>query len=328
MLEWLNGRSLKEGMVGDDLRRLKLRHLLTVVEVARAGSLTRAAAALHVTVPAVSKTLREVRGELGFDPFDIRHGATRLTAQDEVFAAHARASLESLQRGIAEARERAGGSARSVRIAVMPNVALNFLPQVMTELERRQPLDCVEIVSTTSPTALQMLRHGEIDGMLGRLASPADMVGLRFESLYADRIGMVVRRGHPLLRQRSRRIVDILAWPALMPPAGTTARHEIEHALHGAGLDRLPRRIETMAVELPRRLVLTTDAIWFAQLESVAPELAAGRLRLLFPDWELPPTPVGLTLRPGVTPSAGLRAFRDAVRAAAAARTPPHPAPG
>ena len=91
--------------MGDDLRRLKLRHLLTVVEVARAGSLTRAAAALHVTVPAVSKTLREVRGELGFDPFDIRHGATRLTAQGEVFAAHARASLESLQRGIAEARE-------------------------------------------------------------------------------------------------------------------------------------------------------------------------------------------------------------------------------
>lgn len=303
-----------------DLRRLKLRHLLTVVEVARAGNLTRAAAALHVTVPAVSKTLREVRGELGFEVFEIRHGATRATPQGEVFVTHARASLASLQRGIAEARERVDGAARSVRIAVMPHVALNFLPRVVALLEQRSALDCLEIVGTTAASALQMLRHGEIDGVLGRLAAPADIVGLRFEPLYADRIGMVVRRGHPLLRLRSRRVNDILRYTVLMPPPGTTGRHEIEHQLYGAGLDRLPRRIETMTVELPRRLVLTTDAIWFAQLESVDPELASGALRLLFPDWDSPRTPVGLTLRPGETAGSGLGVFAEAVRAAAAAR--------
>ncbi len=310
-------RSAKGDPASLDLRRLKLRHLSTVVEVARAGSLTRAALALHVTVPAVSKTLREVRTMLGMELFEPRHGTTQLTPQGEVFVAHARASLEAVRRGVAEAQQRVGGQNRSIRVAVMPNVALNFLPAVLQELARIDVLDCIEVVGGSNPIALQMLRHGEIDGVLGRLASPSDMVGLHFQHLYVDAVSPVVRRGHPLLRVRSRAMPDLLPYTVLMPPARTIARDEVEHLLHAGGLDRLPRRIESMSVELPRRLALTTDAVWFAQLESVAPDLAAGRLQLLFPALEAPRSPVGITTRPGITPSDAMRSFIAAAQKAA-----------
>lgn len=311
---------MKDGSVSLDLRRLKLRHLLTVVEVARAGSLTRAASALHVTVPAVSKTLREVRTMLDMELFELRHGATSLTPQGEVFVAHARASLESVQRGVAEAQEREGGRTRSIRVAVMPNVALNFLPAVLQELARIDDIDRIEVVGGSNPTALQMLRHGEIDGVLGRLASPTDMLGLHFLHLYVDAVSPVVRRGHPLLRMRARGMPDLLPYTVLMPPAGTIARDEVEHLLQAGGLDRLPRRIESMSVELPRRLALTTDAVWFAQLESVAPDLAAGRLQLLFPALDAPRSPVGITTRPGISPSDAMRSFVSAAQVAAKAQ--------
>ena len=75
-------------------------------------------------------------------------------------------------------------------------------------------------------------------------------------------------------------------------------------------------------LKLPRRLALTTDAIWFAQRESVAPDLATGLLRLLFPDIAAPPSPVGITTRPGITPTVAMQSFVDAARRAARSHGP------
>lgn len=134
----------------------------------------------------------------------------------------------------------------------MPNVALNFLPAVLQELARIDVLDCIEVVGGSNPIALQMLRHGEIDGVLGRLASPSDMVGLHFLHLYVDAVSPVVRRGHPLLRVRLRAIADLLPYTVLMPPAQTIARDEVEHLLHAGGLDRLPRRAAPYRIDVGR----------------------------------------------------------------------------
>jgi LysR family transcriptional regulator, pca operon transcriptional activator len=70
-------------------QRIKFRHLQTFVEVARQKSVIRAAEILHVSQPAVTKTIRELEDILGVSLFDREGRGIRISRYGEVFLRHA-----------------------------------------------------------------------------------------------------------------------------------------------------------------------------------------------------------------------------------------------
>src|SRR5687767_4542798 len=106
-----------------DLRRIKLRHLLAFVEVVRSLSLTKAAIAMHVTVPAVSKTLHELQDALGIALFTQLQGGIVLSPEGRAFAKHAESGVQMLLRGVEAATDPAAAQARALAIAAPPTVA-------------------------------------------------------------------------------------------------------------------------------------------------------------------------------------------------------------
>ena len=94
---------------------IKFRHLRTFVEVARQASVGRAAEVLHVSQPAVSKTLRELEASLGATLIEKDGRGIRVTRYGQVFLQHAGASLAAIQRGIdSVAREKSSAGPRPV----------------------------------------------------------------------------------------------------------------------------------------------------------------------------------------------------------------------
>ena len=111
------------------LGRIRLRHLQCFLAAAQFGNLRRAAQALAITQPAVTKTLNELE-ELLAAPLFVRgrHGAT-LTAAGEAFLRHAGDSVDALGHAVDSVLHEP--QTAPLRVGVLPTVAPAFLPGVL-----------------------------------------------------------------------------------------------------------------------------------------------------------------------------------------------------
>ncbi|HMC15934.1 MAG TPA: LysR family transcriptional regulator, partial [Albitalea sp.] len=202
------------------LSRIRLRHLQCFLAVAQQGNLRRAAQALAITQPAVTKTLNELEEMLGTTLFVRgRKGAT-LTPEAEVFLRHAHASVDALAQAVDSV---AGGPGEApLRIGILPTAAPSFMPQVLAAFATQRPMAGVRVHSGRNKQLLEMLRSRELDAVIGRLSDPDVMIGLSFEHLYAEPLTVVVRAAHPLARKPGHAATAALAACLLvLPLAGT-----------------------------------------------------------------------------------------------------------
>ena len=308
------------------LSRIRLRHLQCFLAVAEQGNLRRAAQALAITQPAVTKTLNELEEMLGTPLFVRgRKGAT-LTAAAELFLRHAHASVDALAQAVDSVAGGPGGAGEGpLRIGILPTAAPSFMPQVLTAFAAQRPLAGLRVHSGRNKQLLEMLRNRELDAVIGRLSDPDVMIGLSFEHLYAEPLAVVVRAGHPLAGQPSHAATAALAGCLLvLPLAGTLIRQLADGFLAAHGLAPRAGLIETLDVALARALVLGSDAVWFTPLGAVQPDLARADIARL--DIAITPEePVGLMLRTDTPASATLQAWVNAVRQAAARTRAPAP---
>lgn len=302
------------------LSRIRLRHLQCFLAIAQQGNLRRAAQALAITQPAVTKTLNELEEMLGAALFVRgRKGAT-LTPEAELFMRHANASVEALVQAVDSV---AGGPGEApLRVGVLPTVAPSFMPQVLRSFALQRPLAALRVHTGRNKQLLELLRSRELDAVIGRLSDPDMMAGLSFEHLYAEPVVIALRAGHSLAARAYRGRPPLAAlptYPMLLPLAGTMIRQLADGFLASHGIAARAGLIETLDVSLARALVLGSDALWFTPLGAAQPDLDSGTMLRLAASIT-PEEPVGLMLRIDTPASATLQAWLGAVRSCAAAQ--------
>ena len=95
---------------------IELGPLRSFLELAERGNMTRAAAALHLTQPAISNQLARLEGELGQPLFDRTPKGMVLTTAGEVFRRHVEEVFDRLDAGRAAVSELAGLARGSLAI--------------------------------------------------------------------------------------------------------------------------------------------------------------------------------------------------------------------
>lgn len=321
------------------LGRIRLRHLQCFLAVAQFGNLRRAAQAMAITQPAVTKTLNELEGLLSRPLFVRgRHGAT-LTADGENFMRHASDSVNALGHAVDSVLRQP--DAAPLRIGVLPTVAAAFLPAVLTAFAARWPLVAVRVATGRNAELIALLRARELDAVIGRLSDPELMAGLSFEPLYAEPMVIALRPGHALAPAKSMAkgmakstrtapksaapgLAAIGMYPLVLPPAGTLIRQVADNFLRRHGISGQAGVVETLDTSLARALVLQSDNLWFTPRGAVQAELDAGTMLRLAVDLT-PEEAVGLMLLTGPATSASVQTFVGAVRTHAATqrRRPP-----
>lgn len=292
--------------------RIKFRHLQCFLEVARQGSLARAADRLAVSQPAVSKTLKELEEVLAAQLFERGKGGAVLTEAGMAFLRYAGPCVQALRDGVESLR---GGEyqASTARLGVLSTVEGAFLPEVVRRLHERHSALVVSVVTGPSAHLLSQLRVGELDLVVGRMTDSPQIQGLTFEHLYNEPLTLVVRAGHPLLAAPFDP-ATLEAYPLVLPTAGTTIRKRIDSLFVEHGL-RLPqRRLETLSLSLSRRYVDDSDAVWVAPTDAVRAALRCGELAELAPQIQESGGSVGICSNASLPLSLGAHWCQEVLR--------------
>lgn len=292
--------------------RIKFRHLQCFLEVARLGSLARAADRLAVSQPAVSKTLKELEEVLAAQLFERGKGGATLTEAGVAFLRYAGPCVQALREGVESLR---GGEyqASSVRLGVLSTAEGAFLPEVVRRLHERHSALVLSVVTGPSAHLLSQLRVGELDLVVGRMTDSPEIQGMTFEHLYNEPLTLVVRAGHPMLGKPF--VAASLEEAALvLPTAGTTIRKRIDSLFVEHGL-RLPqRRLETLSLSMSRRYVDSSDAVWVAPTDAVRSALASGELVELAPQLQEAGGSVGICSNAALPLSLGAHWCQEVLR--------------
>jgi LysR family transcriptional regulator, pca operon transcriptional activator len=292
--------------------RIKLRHIACFLEVARFKSVVTAAEALHISQPAASKTIQELEQVLGADLFDRSKRKLFLTPFGEVFHRYAATSIDALRQGVEAASGR--HEATTVKVGALPTVSARMLPEAVRLFTAENPGVHARVVTGPNDYLLSLLRTGDADLVIGRMADPGVMLGLSFEHLYFERVAFIVRAGHPLLQERDFSLAMIEQYQVLMPTPDSVIRPFADRMLVGHGIGAVRDEVETVSDAFGRAYVRQSDAIWIISQGVVEDDVARGQLALLPVDTSETLGPVGFTTRADTVQSLAAAALMQAVR--------------
>lgn len=232
----------------------QLRYLTALADERHFG---RAAAACHVTQPALSMQIRELETELDLILVERGRGGVRLTPDGEALAQRAR----NLTAGVKDledfARERRGVRARRLVLGMIPTIAPYLLPRLLPVLQDLIPDLDLKVRETQTANLLAELAAGDLDAVIAALpfgaegvetvalfddpfllASPASMplAATDPRSLPADQL-LLLEEGH-CLREQALGVCAISDLSTFGATSLTTLLHLVAH---GQGVTLLPQ---------------------------------------------------------------------------------------
>jgi DNA-binding transcriptional LysR family regulator len=210
-----------------------INRLVTLIAVAETGSISRAAARLGYTPPALSQQLAKLEREVGV-PLLVRHRrGVRLTPAGEVLLSHAHRILSEVDRARDALSEMAGLSGGRVRIASFGSGGSHLLPPVLAEFGTAHPAVQLTLHEMEPPAALATLVDGGADFVLvhdyqygPRLVVPATVA---CEIVAVEEMVLIGAPGHELTKQgASLRWTELVGRHLISSPAGVADRTALE----------------------------------------------------------------------------------------------------
>jgi LysR family pca operon transcriptional activator len=293
--------------------RIKFRHLLCFLEIARQGSFARAAEAMAISQPAISKTLKELEALLQARLFERNKGGVELTAAGVRFMRYATPCVQALRDGVSTLRD-SSHEPPHVRVGALSTVESHFMTQVLGLLHQRHAALVVSVATGPGAYLLSQLHVGELDVVIGRVADNPQVQGLAFEHLYSEAMTLVVRPGHPLLAASPVDRSRITDYPWVLPLADTTIRKHADSLFVQAGIAPSAQRLETLSPALSRRYVQSSEAVWVAPRDAVHLDIQQGDLCELELGVREPGGSVGLCTNAALTLSLPGQWLCDVVR--------------
>jgi DNA-binding transcriptional LysR family regulator len=257
---------------------LSFARLQALHEVARHGSLTRAAEALHLTTSAVSQQITLLERETRVQLVERHARGVRLTEPGRALVRHAEAVFTELRAAEASLDAIGRGEAGRLRFGSFPTANAMLMPTAVAAFRRRHAAVDLTLREVDSDDGLAQLAGHHLDLALTYefpLVPAAVPPGVTISPLLEDPLFIVVARKHRLARRRRLRLTDL------------AEENWIQGVHHGSTTQVLPQACRHAGFE-PRIAFRTDDQMTVRGLVSAGVGVA------LAPSLTLPTTPPGL----------------------------------
>jgi DNA-binding transcriptional LysR family regulator len=190
----------------------QLEHFLAVLD---AGTLAAAADTVHLSVPALSRSLRALEDALSAPLFDRSERRLRPTPYAHHLADRARRILSEereARRSLLVIRDARGGL---LRFGMGPSIAQGLLAPLCLALMEAAPGVRLEPLVQSSLALFEAFQREQLDFFVGDVRVAAAQADLKVEPLHACRFAWYARSGHPLARRRRLGMADLAAYPLI-----------------------------------------------------------------------------------------------------------------
>ena len=212
---------------------MDLRQLRYFLEVAKTGSFTRAAEALHIAQPAISMAVKKLESELDLVLFNRQDKKVSLTAEGEVFLPHAQRIVDDLKAAEMEMSELKGLTKGEVRLGIPPMISAYFFPDIIRDFKRNYPKLHLSVFGEGAWRIQKMIGQGELD--MGVVAGGSFPDTLEVRRFLREEIVICVPPDHPFAARQSVPLEQFIKEPLVFYKEGYYIREYFLETLRESG---------------------------------------------------------------------------------------------
>lgn len=260
---------------------INLRHIQHLLAVGSHSTVQAAADALHLTQPALTKSIARFEEELGGKLFDRRGRNLVLTELGERLVERGKDLLRHARELEEEVALWQGVGTGEVAIGVDPEAELSMLPAVLERFVPAHPGVQVTVRSGHTNTLLPALLRGDLHFLVTDAEFALEHDDLEIQRLAANPLAAALRPSHPLAQKRKPTLTDLQAHP--IAGASTAPRFERWSAEYTRreGAEPLAPALVCDNYEVLVRLAERTDTIVFGPSSLLAVYERSGRLKIM-----------------------------------------------
>ncbi len=245
------------------------------LEVARCGSIRKAAQNLFVASSAINRQILRLEDELGTELFDRVPSGIRLNAAGERLLQHVRGTMHDFHLMRSELDAMKGERKGHVSVAAMDSLMIDFLPSAVLEFSETYPAVQYAIHSVAPSDVPEQVVKGDVDiGIcyLGKL--PA---GLKAVASAPFPPGVVMASSHPLVK-KSRLTFDDCRGHAFFQISRVSPIHSVVAPAFSSFWDELDPAMSCNSTTMVKQLLIAGRGISFFSKIAFMDELARGEV--------------------------------------------------
>lgn len=266
------------------LRHLDLKHLRQLAAIADTGSIRAAAAALAITQPALSRSIRAMEKELGVTLIERGLAGTELTAAGATLLKYSRiieANLSLAEKELSDLRQH-GGVLERISFGMSWLAELLIAAPLFEIMLSKQPSVRLATSVGDYESLAPKLISGKLEFLIGPPPIDATAAGISTRMLAEFPAVVLVRSSHPLAKVKRVTVSDLVEQKWILPAAGTLPRVTYDNFFLEHGVAPPVPMFEVQPLSpIIRQLILDWDLVTMLPLIVAQPDIDSGLLSVL-----------------------------------------------
>lgn len=294
--------------------KLNETHLIQLSAVVDAGSVSKGAAALGLSQPALSRSLAQLEARVGKPLFLKGRRPLQATPLGLHLAAHGRRILTESRRAAEVVQSLLRGSRGLVRVGGVPFFMDAMISRMIAGFQNRHPDVTFEQSYGNLAEVSLALTADQIDLGIVPLGASGVPEDLSFEPILAARNVVSCRTGHPLLRSKRHNLRDLALYPWIAPLPGSPLLADLFAIRATLGSIELDIRYSGGSLLSVMNYMSETDALAVLPFSVVFAERKQNRIAVLPVDIPQPQRSLGLLRAETAAPNPAAASFAAFVR--------------